>query len=54
MTNLAIVLQDLNRKKEAEELLREALKFNKANLLPNHPDIGTSMTYLARVLHSLN
>ncbi len=40
--------------KEAEVLHREALNFRKANLLPNHPDIGTSMNNLARVLESLN
>jgi hypothetical protein len=54
MTYLARVLQDLNRLKEAEELFREALNFYKANLLPNHPDIGTSMNNLAVVLLSLN
>jgi hypothetical protein len=32
----------------------EALKFRKENLLPNHPDIGSSMDGLAEVLYSLN
>jgi tetratricopeptide (TPR) repeat protein len=54
MNNLALVLYRLNRLKEAEELLREALLFNKANLLPNHPFIGISMSNLASVLQSLN
>jgi tetratricopeptide (TPR) repeat protein len=40
----------LNKLKEAEVLYREALNFFKANLLPNHPDIGTSMNDLAYVL----
>ena len=50
MNNLALVLFSLNRLKEAEEFFREALIYNKANLLPNHPDIGTSMNNLAFVL----
>ena len=54
MNNLALVLNSLNRLKEAEELHREALIFRKANLLPNHPGIGTSMNNLALVLQSLN
>jgi hypothetical protein len=54
MNNLAIVLQSLNRLNEAEELFREALNFRKANLLPNHPDIGESMNNLAFVLECLN
>ncbi len=40
--------------KEAEVLHREALNFAKANFLPNHPDIGSSMNNLAGVLNSLN
>jgi hypothetical protein len=54
MNNLARVLYRLNKLKEAEVLLREALNFRKDNLLPNHPDIGTSMNDLAVVLYSLN
>ena len=54
MNNLALVLLNLNRLKEAEELFREALIFRKANLLPNNPDIGTSMYNLAGVLYRLN
>jgi hypothetical protein len=54
MNNLAFVLRDVNRLKEAEVLFKEALDFRKANLMPNHPDIGTSMNNLARVLYDLN
>ncbi len=54
MNNLAGVLLSLNRLEDSEELFREALNFNKANLLPNHPDIGISMNNLANVLQSLN
>jgi hypothetical protein len=54
MNNLADVLHSLNRLKEAEVLYQEALNFRKANLLPNHPDIGISMSNLAMVLQSLN
>jgi tetratricopeptide (TPR) repeat protein len=54
MNNLAGVLYSLNQLKEAEILYREALNFRKANLLPNHPDIGTSMNNLAVVLNDLN
>jgi hypothetical protein len=50
MNNLALVLQKLNRLKEAEELSREALNFSKVNLLPNHPNIGMFMNNLASVL----
>ncbi len=54
MNNLACVLESLNQLKESEVLFREALNFRKANLLPNHPDIGASMNNLASVLLSLN
>jgi hypothetical protein len=54
MNNLATVLFSLNRLNKSEELYREALNFNKANLLPNDPLIGTSMNNLACILHSLN
>jgi hypothetical protein len=54
MHNLACVLSSLNRLNEAEELSREALNFRKANLLPNHPDIGKSIYKLASVLQRLN
>ena len=50
MNNLALVLQKLNKLKEAEELSREALNFSKLNLLPNHPRIGTTMNNLASIL----
>jgi hypothetical protein len=54
MNGLAGVLYSLNRLKESEGLYRETLKFRKANLLPNHQDIGTSMNSLAEFLESLN
>ncbi len=47
MNNLASVLESLNRLKYSEELYRESLDFRKANLLPNHPDIGINMSDLA-------
>jgi tetratricopeptide (TPR) repeat protein len=54
MNDLVSVLCQLNKLKEAEELSREALNFNKANLQPNDPSIGESMNNLACVLKSLN
>jgi hypothetical protein len=50
MNSLAGVLLKLNRLKESEELYRETLNFQKTNLLPNHPNIGTTMNNLAGVL----
>ena len=50
MNGLAEVLESLNQFKEAEVLFREALNFRRSNLLPNYPDIGTSMNNLASVL----
>ncbi len=50
MNSLAGVLQDLNRLKQSEDLYRETLNFQKTNLLPNHPDIGTTMNGFAGVL----
>ncbi len=32
---------------KSEELYREVLYFRRENLMPNDPDIGTSMDYLA-------
>ena len=40
--------------KQAQDLYREALKFRKSNLLPNHPDIGITMNNLASLLYGLN
>ncbi len=50
MNNLGVVLQDLNQLNEAEVLYRAALDFYKANLLPNHPEIGKSLNNLAVVV----
>jgi hypothetical protein len=50
---LAEVLQSLNRLKNSEELFREVLNFRKTILLPNDPDISTSMNGLAGVLENL-
>jgi hypothetical protein len=54
MNNLANVLRDLNRLKEAEELHRESLRIRRANLEPNHQFIRASANNLASVLQSLN
>ncbi len=54
MSNLAVVLKDQHRLKEAEELSREALNYWKANLLPNDSNIGISMKYLADIVNSQN
>ncbi len=40
--------------KQSEDLFRETLSFQKANLKPNHPDIGITMNNLAGVLQSQN
>ncbi len=40
--------------KEAEISYREAYNFFKANLLPNHPFIGSSMSNLALIYSKLN
>jgi hypothetical protein len=53
MVNLAGVLKSLNRLQESEKLYKKALNFQKKNLLPNHPDIGTTMDNLAGVLKKL-
>ncbi len=51
---LADYLENNSKHKCAEKLFRVNLKFRKVNLLPNDPDIGTSMNNLAIVLHNLN
>ncbi len=54
MGNLAGVLKSLNILNQSEKLYKETLNFQKKNLLPNHPDIGTTMNNLAGVLQDLN
>jgi hypothetical protein len=54
MNNLAMVLNSLNRLKEAEELSRNTLRFMKAVHPPNHRIIGTSLNNLAIILQGLN
>ncbi len=50
MNNLASVVKNINRLKEAEILYREALTFRKAILFKNHPDIEASINNLDGVL----
>ncbi len=54
MSNLALLLEKLNKLIEAEALNHEALKFFKTNCLSNHPNIRISMNNLALILQSLN
>jgi tetratricopeptide (TPR) repeat protein len=54
MNNLAQLLQDTNRHKEAEPLLRRALVINEASYGPEHPRVATALTNLATLLQDTN
>jgi len=52
MHNLGHAYLDVGRLTEAEKLLEEVLRRQKAKLGPDHPQTLTSMDYLARVYHA--
>eukprot|EP00438_Fugacium_kawagutii_P011085 Skav208621 [mRNA] locus=scaffold248:603137:604533:- [translate_table: standard] len=53
MSNLASVLDDLEKYAEAETMSRKCLEMNERILGPEHPDVLSAVSNLANVLCSL-
>ena len=54
LNNLGLLLQDTNRLKEAEPLMRRALQINKASYGEHHPAVARSLNNLGRLLQVTN
>ncbi|MEM9481262.1 MAG: tetratricopeptide repeat protein [Verrucomicrobiota bacterium] len=54
LNNLALLLQDTNRLKEAEPLMKEALDIDRASFGDQHPHVARNLNNLATLLKATN
>ncbi len=54
LTNLAALLIDANRLKEAEPLIERALQIEEDALVPEHPEVAVGLNLLAQLLQDTN